>query len=227
VNFWSKKLVIGLVSGAVIMTGTIIPFAAQAAESNGVGGPGYGMHQRNCDSDKLARNLADTFGVTKEAVLKYQQQGVRMKDLKRASFLAKASGKSLEEVMAAKTFTNTWKDVAQVLGVTKENMKTTRQDITSGQLEKTLNISKKTSLELMQQGYHSRDIAVANELANNTGKSLSDILSMRRINNTWKDVAQNLGVGNDTYKQDLQAVRAAFPHKGMYRHQYDQNGNCF
>jgi hypothetical protein len=209
----NKKAIAGLVAGAFILAGAAIPFTVQAAAENNPGNfdkPAF--HQRHFDPDKMAQNISDTFGVNKEEVLKYQQEGIKFRDLFRASFLAKASGQSLKEVMGAKTFDNTWKDVAKALGVTKEKMQATRNDIASTRLENKLSISKQTSLELMQQGYRPRDIAVANELAQNTGKPIGDVLSLRKINNTWYDVAQTLGVDDNTFKQDMQNLKAAFPH---------------
>ncbi len=211
-NWLNKKSIIGLALGVFVLAGLFSPLATQAADPNAYNQPVPGHHQK-LDPEKIAQEMADTFGVNKDDVLKYQQQGIRMHDLFRASFLAKASGKSLKEVMETKTASNTWKDVAQSLGVTKEKMKAARQDIASTRLEKKLSIPKQTSLDLMQQGYQPRDIAVASKLADNTGKPISDILSMRKINNTWHDVAQSLGVDDNTFKQDMKDIRAAFPHR--------------
>lgn len=205
----SRKNVIGLTLGAFILAGAATPFLAHAAENCG-DGERPAMHQRHMDPDKAAQKISDTFGISKEDILKYQQQGVSFKDLHRAAFLAKASGQSLQEVLKTKTLDNTWKDVASTLGVTREKAKAAHQDIASTRLEATLHIPKQSSLELMQQGYHSRDIAVANELAKNTGKSISDILSMRKINNTWYDVAQSLGIDDTTFSQDMKSLKDAF-----------------
>ncbi|MBP2642562.1 MAG: hypothetical protein H6Q67_449 [Firmicutes bacterium] len=216
-NVLSKKTVIGMVAGALIMASAVTPFVAQAMESGDTNQLAYGVHQRHFNSEKMAQNLTDTFGVNKEEVLIYQQQGIKMKDLFRASFLAKASGRNLKEVMAAKTYDNSWKDVATSLGISRETMKAVRSDIASAHLEKKLGIPKQTSLDLMEQGYHAKDIAVANELAKNTGRTIVDILSMRSIKNTWFDVAQNLGVNEGTFKQDMKSIRTAFGHHGFHQ----------
>lgn len=210
-NLISKKSVIGLTLGAFVLAGVASPLAIQAADSQVYSQPAAGQHAK-VDPDKIAQRISETFGVNKADVVKYQQQGTKTRDLFKASFLAKASGKSLSEVISLKTSSNTWKDVANTLGVTKEQIKATRQDIASTRLETKLNIPKQVSLDLLQQGYHSRDIAVANALANNTGKQISDILSLKKINNTWHDVAQSLGVDDNTFKKDIKDVRAAFPH---------------
>lgn len=217
----TKKSIIGLTTGVVILAGTMSPFAVQAAAENDCSGQSPAMQQRHFDPDKMAQRIADTYGVNKSEVLKYHHEGVNLRDVFKASFLAKASGKSLTEVMSVKTYNNTWKDVAQTLGVTKEQMKATRNDIAATRLESKLHISKETSLNLMQQGYHARDIAVANALANNTGKPISDVLAIKQINNTWHDVANTLGVDDNTFKQDMKDLRAAFHHPGFHgQHQF-------
>jgi capsular polysaccharide biosynthesis protein len=210
-NALTKKRIMGMVAGGVLLAGTISPFIAQAAEQCNFNPTAMGHHQM--DPDKIAQHIADTFGVSKDDVLTYEKQGIRSKDLYKASLLAKASGKSLKEVMQTKTLDNTWKDVAASLGVTKEEIRAAHQDIEATKLERKLNIAKQTSLDLMQQGYRSRDIAVANELSKNTSKPINDILSMRKINNTWYDVAQSLGVDEDTFKQDMKDIAVAFHHR--------------
>jgi hypothetical protein len=214
-NSLTRKNIIGVTAGALILAGTLSPFIVQAAaESDGSWQP-PAMHQRHFDLDKVAQRIADTSGVNKEDVLKYLHEGVNVRDIFKASFLAKASSKSLKEVMEVKTYDNTWQDVAQSLGVTKEQMKATHNDIAATRLESKLHISRQTSLDLMQQGYRARDIAVANALANNTGKPIIDVLAMKKINNDWRDVASSLGVDDNTFKQDMKAFRTAFNHNGF------------
>lgn len=210
-NTLTKKRIMGLVAGGVLLASTISPFVAQAAEQCDYNRPVRGHHQM--DPDKIAQNIADTFGVSKDNVLNYEKEGVHFKDLYKASFLAKASGRSLKEVMQTKTLDNTWRDVAKVLGVTREKMRATRQDVEATKFETKLHIPKQTSLGLMQEGYRGHDIAVANELSQNTGKNINDVLSMKKINNTWYDVAQSLGVSDDTFKQDMKNLKAAFHHR--------------
>jgi hypothetical protein len=209
-KLWNRKTVIGLALGALIMAIAINPFIVQAAPGCEYGTPG--LTQQHFDPDKIAEKLSTIFGVDKDEILEYHTRGVKFIDLGRASLLAKASGQPLQKVMAAKTFDNNWKDVATALGVSREQIKATRQDIASTMLEEKLSISKQQALRLMQQGYRGRDIAVANELAQTTGKSIEDVLAMRQINNTWYDVALTLGVDDNTFRQDLQKLRTAFPH---------------
>lgn len=215
-NFLTKKSLIGLTAGVVLLVGAVSPLAVQAAAQDDCSGQPPAMHQRHFDPDKLAQRIADTYGVKKEDVLKYRQEGINFRDVSKASFLSKASGKSLKEVMELKTYDNSWRDVAGSLGLTKEQLKATRNDIAATRLEQKLHISKEKTLGLMQQGYRAHDIAVANALAGNTGKPISDILDMKKINNTWHDVATAAGVDDNTFKQDMKNLRAAFHHPGFH-----------
>lgn len=209
-NTLTKKRIMGLVAGGVLLAGAVSPFVAQAAEPGDYNNPAMGHHQM--DITKMAQHIADTFGVSKDDVLNYEKQGVHFKDIYKASVLAKASGKSLKEIMQTKTLDNTWKDVAKVLGITKEQIRAVHQELEATKLENKLHISKQTSLPLLQQGYRGHDIAVANELSHNTGKTVNDILSIKKINNTWYDVAESLSISEETFKQDMANVKVAFNH---------------
>lgn len=212
-NVLTKKRIIGLIAGGVLFASLISPFAAQAAEQCGDNSAGRGQHQM--DPDKISQQIEDTFGISKENVLSYEKQGVAVKDLYKAAFLAKASGKSFQEVMQAKTWDNTWKEVVKVLSVTKGQIRATQQDLEAAQLENELHISTQTSLHLMQEGYRSHDIAVANELSPNTGKTIQDILYMKQTNTSWYDVAQQLGISDDAFAQDMKTLKEAYQPSGF------------
>jgi hypothetical protein len=210
-NFWIKKNMVALVAGAIILTGAMGTYIIHAYPRADTGRAG--IHRQQINPDQAAQRIADKYGIDKTELLSYQAKGIRFRDLSRAAFLARVSNQPLQKVMSLKSDKNTWKDVAQSLGITKEQAIATRQDLMATRLESKLNIPKQNSLELLQQGYRGKDIAVANELAKNTGKSVIDILSMRKINNTWHDVALTLGVDDTTYKQDMKNIRDAFPHR--------------
>jgi len=232
-QFLTKKNLAITVVGILLLVGTLGVYIAQASPNDdhsafGQGpGPSFDQHHHG-DPDKMAQKIADTFGVDKQIVLNYHNQGINFKDLSKAALLAKASGKPLKDVMAAKTYDNTWKDVAGSLGVTKEKIAAVRQDIAAVKLEKQLGIAKQTSLQLLHQGYRSHDIAIASQLAKNTGKPISDILGMRKINNTWEDVAQNIGVNDTTFRQDMGNLHKSFGekdrHHGHDNDEMSQNG---
>ena len=161
---------------------------AQAAQGD-KDRPGFG--QRQVDPDKAAERLAEVFGIDKATVLDHYNNGVKFRDIGRAAFLAKASGKTLDDVLALKTADNKWRDVAKTLGITKEQAKATHRALTADRLSAKLGFDRQATLGLLDNGYRPRDVAVAGLLAGNTGKTSQEILDMKKINNTWRDVADS------------------------------------
>ena len=53
-------------------------------------------------------------------------------------------------------------------------------------------------MQLLQEGYTSRDIGIAAELADASGKDIHAVIDMKKINNRWADVAKELGVDFST-----------------------------
>jgi len=212
----AKKTIAAIAIGAFILAGIAVPYIAQADRADDQR-PAFG--QRHVDPDKAASRLSETYGIDKSAVLKYLNDGVPMRNLNRAAFLAQASGKSLDDVLALKTADNSWKDVAKTLNITKEQFKATRNTLLSNRLNAKLGLDKQATFALFDQGYLPRDVAMAGLLAQNTGKSMDDILALKKINNRWSDVATTLGVDHDTLKQDIQQLRQAFPGRGHRHHE--------
>ena len=203
----SRKTIAAMVAGTFIIAGAASPFIVQAAETQEKPSAYHQkQEQQKISPEEAAKRLSDAFGVDQTTILKYQNNGMNFRDISKAAFLAKAGNKSIEDVISQKTDTNTWKDVAASLGITKEQMKATRQDMAATHLNKQTGIKKETALDLLQKGYHPRDIGMASELSKNTKKSINDILSLKKINNTWSDVAKKLGVNDETFKNDLKEV---------------------
>lgn len=212
-NRLSKKTVALIALGAFILLVAAAPFVAQAAQGD-KDRPGFA--QRQFDPDKAAERLAEVYGIDKAAILAHYNNGVKFRDIGHAAFLAKATGKSLDDVLALKTDDNKWRDVVKSLGVTREQVKATRQALAADRLNTKLGLDREATLGLLEQGYRPGDIAFAGLLADNTGKSSQEVLDMKKINNTWRDVAENLGVSKDTMRQDIQKMRQAFGRPGFH-----------
>jgi uncharacterized SAM-binding protein YcdF (DUF218 family) len=210
----SKKTVAAFVLGAFLITGVAVPFIAQAAQPEKTR---PAMEQRKLDPDKAAQRLSETYGISKDTILTRINEGAGIRDINRAAFLAKASGKTFDEVLALKKSDNTWKDVAKTLNVTKEQTKATFNALAADRLNAKLGFDRDTVLGLINKGYKVRDIAVAGLLAENTDKTPASVLELKKINNTWRDVAHTLGVSDETFKQDMQKLRQAFGRDGHHR----------
>ena len=214
----SKKTLAAMIAGTFIIAGAASPFIAQAVEAQE--SPSAYHHkqgQMKMSPEEAAKRISETFGIEQSTILAYQNNGMSLKDIRKAAFLAKASGKSIEDVVSKKTADNTWKDVCKTLGITKEQMKAARQDIAANHLNKKTDIDKETALDLLHQGYHPRDIGMAKELSKNTNQPINDVLSLKKINNTWSDVASTLGVDKDTFKKDLKEMGYAPHHRGPHQ----------
>jgi len=223
----SRNTIAAMVAGTFIMAAAASPFLVQAAE---IEQPPTGQHQKamkhhQVNPEQAAQRLSDVSGIDKDTILKYNANGMSFRDIGRAAFLASASGKSLEDVISLKTADNKWKDVATTMGITKEQMQATRQNMTANNLNKKIGLDKQTTLGLLQEGYRGRDIGMASELAKNTSKPISEVLSMRKINNTWSDVATTLGVDKATFQKDTQELGYGFQHRGYGGHGEHEGNN--
>lgn len=192
----SRKTIAALVAGSFIIAGIAIPLTVQA-DATWKQRPGQYCQIK---PEQAAQRLSTDFGIDKSLIEKYQSQSKTFRDLYRAGLFAKASGNTFESVLALKTDSNTWKDVAQTLNIDRAKVKAARQEITSKHISQRLNIAQAEVQGLFDQGYRAHDIVMAGKLAGKAGKSIDDVLAMKKINNRWKDVAGELGV-------DLKALR--------------------
>lgn len=216
----SKGTIAAMVAGTFIMAAAASPFIVQASE---IQQPTTGQHQKHEQKPQLtpeqsAAHLSAAFGIDQATILHYNANGMNFKDISRAAFLANASGKSIDDVMSHKTANNTWKDVSTAMGITKEQMHAARQNMIANGLNKKIGLDKQITLDLLTQGYHPQDIAMASQLAKNTNKPINEVLSMKKINNRWSDVASTLGVDKETFKNDMKTLGHGFGHNGHRQH---------
>jgi hypothetical protein len=213
----SKKTISAMVAGTFIIAGAANPFIVQAAEAEKTPSA-YHQKQvtRQLDPKKASKRISDTFGIDQSIIMNYNNQGMSFRDIGRAAFLAKAGNTSIDNVISQKTADNNWKDVAESLGITKEQIRAAHQDLTANQLNQKTGMDKKSALNLLNDGYHPRDIAMANQLAKTTQKPIKYMLSLKKINNTWLDVAKKLGVDTETFKKDCKAMGYGRHHKGPH-----------
>jgi hypothetical protein len=224
---FSRKIIAAMVAGTFIIAAAATPFIVQASE---IKQPPAGQHQKGqrnhqVSPEKAAQRLSDVFGIDKASILKYNTNGMSFRDISKAAFFANASGKSLANVISHKTPDNKWKDVAATLGITKEQMKATRHNMAANSLHKKIGLDKQTGLDLLQEGYHVRDIGMASQLGKNSSKPIVEVLSLKKINNTWFDVANTLGVDKETFKKDAKELGYGFKHKGSRGHGEHKGNN--
>lgn len=225
-KIFSRKVIAAMIAGTFIMAAAATPFIVQASEIEKLFA---GQHQRDQKNHKMspeqaAERFSAAFGIDQSTILNYNDKGISYKDIGKAAFLANASGKSIDEVLSHKTSDNKWKDVITTMGITKEQMKTARQDMTANRLNKKIGLDKQTTLDLLHDGYQPRDIGMASELAKNTNKPINEVLSLKKINNKWSDVATTLGVDKEIFKKDVRELGYCFKHRG-HNGQFEHKGN--
>ncbi|HWR40928.1 MAG TPA: hypothetical protein VN611_15660 [Patescibacteria group bacterium] len=202
----SRKTIAGFVAGAFLLVGVAVPMGVQAAAENYPSA----FHARQAQKAQSSQRLAETFGVDAEEVQRYNTQGYSYKALGHASFLAKASGKPLSEVISLKTDNNSWKDVAQTLSITPEQRQAAHRDLTAAQLENRLQIPRQTSMRLLAAGHSGRDIALANLLAQKSTKSIDEVFLLHQSGTNWDYTATALGIDRESWQKDAQQLRSEF-----------------
>ncbi len=196
-NF-SKKIIAGLLGGALLFTGVQTFAAPDTAPDKDA--PRHMMKVR--DDGKLAKHLSEKYGVDAAQVESALKDGVHIEDVKTAAVLAKLSGKSFSEVLTMKV---DWPQVAEKLGISREEVKKFLEQERDEALAKRTGLDVNTLQSLIKDGYDPRDIDIAAKIAKASGKNVKTVLEKRKINNTWEDVAKSFGV-------DIKKIMPPPPH---------------
>ncbi|SHK45565.1 hypothetical protein SAMN05216582_104139 [Selenomonas ruminantium] len=203
----NKKMLAGIMAG-VLMAGTgfgMLGAQAQAADKNVQNGqpcppPMMKGHRggqppmMRMSADDMAKQINKTFGVSEKEVKAAIEEKKDFRDIGQAAMLAKISGKSFADVLSMKTEAKQWPQVEQELGITREQIHVQMNELTAERMAEHGDVDKDTALKLMNNGYRPHDIGMAAKLAKLSGKDIQSVLDMKKINNRWGDVAQQLGV---------------------------------
>jgi hypothetical protein len=192
-----KKLLAGVLSGAIIFTGGLTFNSVQAADN-------FENHQQKLERhhherpqmtdeqrSKFIKEFADYYGVNQAEVEAAFKNRVHFEDLKNAAVLAKLSGKSFSEVLEMKS---DWRQVAEKLGVSREQFEAFMKNEMLDGLAKHSKLDKKTVESLLKDNYNPHDITIAGLIANESGKSVKNVIAKKKINNNWEDVAKEFNI---------------------------------
>lgn len=196
-----RKIVAGLVAGLVLTAGGFGVLSAQSQDKAAVQ-PRYCMTQGErpdgqpprMTTDEVAKHIAASFGVDEKQVKSALDDNKDFRDIGQAAMLAKISGKSFEDVLALKTDDKDWRTIGRSLGVTREKVASVRCEMTAKDLSQDGNVDETTVMNLLQAGYEPWDISWAAALAKAADKDIQSVLDLKKINNRWSDVAEQLGV---------------------------------
>lgn len=204
-----KKMMTGIVAGALLVgTGFGVLSGQAQAANNDVqkdgnrptpppmmrGHRGGQPPMMKMDADTMAKQIHDTFGVSEKEVKTAINEDKDFHDIGQAAMLAKISGKSFKDVLAMKTDDKHWPEIGQELGVTPDQIHAQMNVMTAERMAQRGNIDKDMALKLLNDGYRSHDIVMAAKLAKLSNKDIQTVLDMKKINNRWGDVAQQLGI---------------------------------
>ena len=202
-----KKMLAGIVAG-VLMAGAGFGMlsgqaqAAEAAAQNGRpdkppvmrGHQGGERYMKRMNPDEAAKRLNKTFGVSEAEVKAAFKEKRDFRDIGQAAMLAKVSGKSFSDVLAMKTKDKRWPEISKELGVKPEQIRAQMNELSAERIAQRGNIDKEQALSLLNKGYRAMDVSVAAKLAKLSNKDIQTVLDMKKINNRWTDVAEQLGV---------------------------------
>ena len=220
-----KKMLAGIVAG-VLMAGAgfgMLSGQAQAAEvaaQNGRpdkppvmrGHKGGDYQMKNVNPDEMAKRLNKTFGVSEDEVKAAFNEKRDFRDIGQAAMLAKISGKSFKDVLAMKTQDKHWPEITKELGIKPEQMRAQMNELSAERIAQRGNIDKDKALSLLNSGYRPMDVSVAAKLAKLSNKDIQTVLDMKKINNRWGDVAEQLGVDRSALRPNME--KGKFPGHG-------------
>ena len=215
-----RKIVVGLVAGLVLTAGGFGVLSAQSQDKAAVP-PRYCLTQGErqdgqppkVSTDEVAQHIAASFGVDEKQVKSALDDKRDFRDIGQAAMLAKISGKSFADVLALKTDDKDWRTIEESLGVTREKVRQLRIEMTAKDLSRDGVIDEEGALKLLKDGYEPWDISCASILAEAAGKDIQSVLDLKKINNRWGNVADQLGVD----RKELKKFHGPGPH-GMRNH---------
>ena len=212
-----KKMLAGIVAGAMMAGAGFVALGGQAqaanqdVQNNRQGQPQMSRNQRggerpmkNMNADDVAKHLHKTFGVSEDEVKAALKEKRDFHDIGQAAMLSKISGKSLSDILALKTQDKHWPEISKELGIKPEQVRAQMNEMSAERIAERGNVDKAEALSLLNSGYQHRDIEMAARLAQLSGKDIQTILDMKKINNRWGDVAQQLGVDKSALRPNME-----------------------
>ena len=177
----SKKIVTGLLSAAILINGSIGVYAAENNEAP----------PQKANLSEMAKEISKQYDVNENEVLSALKEERSLDDIYYAAIFAKVSGKSFRQVFAMKS---DWFDVMKALGITREKYEDAVLELMVKDIAERSDVSEAEVKKLLENNYHPRDIRIAGRLAKASGKKVQSVLDMKKINQRWIDVAEELKV---------------------------------
>jgi hypothetical protein len=103
-------------------------------------------------------------------------------------------------------------EITKELGIKPEQIRAQMNELSAERIAQRGNIDKDQALSLLNKGYRPMDVSVAAKLAKLSNKDIQTVLDMKKINNRWGDVAEQLGVDRSALRPNM--GKGQFPGHG-------------
>ena len=148
-NAMKKKMLTGIIAGAMLLGGGLGTMSAQAETAHDSRPPQMekqGQRPQHppvqMDADKAAKYVADTFGVKQSEVKAAIEAKEDFRDIGQAAMLAKVSGKSFKEILAMHKSQSDWKAITKSLGISHAQMREARLEMRAKDIQAVLDMKK-------------------------------------------------------------------------------------
>lgn len=198
-NYGVKFLSGLLLVSSLVFTSGFCQQVEAVANSNGIEAEKpltrvhYQVPRRWADRNELAAAIANHYGVSYGAVMKYCNENGCLEDACQIALMAKLADKSFDSVADLKKNDNTWIDVSEALGISEDLVRAYRNNALIDRINQRYGIDRASVAALIEQQYKIMDIVKASRLAKESGLDVKAVMGHKTINNTWTDVAQLIG----------------------------------
>ncbi|MBN2908957.1 hypothetical protein JQC72_05390 [Polycladomyces sp. WAk] len=197
------------------------------------------------DKQALVQRVARYLGVSVTEIQSLTERGIQPRQLVPAAVIAKLSRQKIETVLAAKKG-KTWGQVAQSFHVDRQAFRRELSRVLPKHRLLRLFIQRhpevalqtvsaylgKDPLQLAQLIRQSqlkpRDVIKAAVLAKASGKDIAQVVAMKTSQNTWRDVAQSLGLKREDVRDEARQLKKLFRQqlkKWHDQHRSDESGD--
>ena len=216
----TKQIIAGIAMGAFVLTMGVGAYAADAPQDEK---PNVRVERQapQMNKDEFAAAIAEEYGIKKDEVLKAVNDNTNFRDIGQAAMFAKLSGKSFSGVLNMKS---DWRDVAKKLGISAQDIKKEQARVAAVRIAKHNGLDETQVQKLLNDGYMPGDIQAAAQIAKASGKDINTVLSARKINNQWRDVAKEFGISEEQMMQGRHGDKPMMRERGIDKHNPQHDG---
>lgn len=172
----------------------------------------------------FAQAIAAEYNVKQTDVEKALQNGWRPFQLQRAAFIAYASDKSLNDVLSDRDKVSSWQELDEKYGLTPEKHDQAMRQLHCKRIADMTGVTETKLNALIDDGYYMHDITMAALIANEANRSIDDVISQKKINNSWFDIAESFGMNPDDLSEKMHQCRPHHFDRGFGGHDAGYNG---